>query len=50
MKKKQVIVVKKIEKTSPKKEIYISRKVQGLNTARDATMKESFVGNSSPQV
>jgi len=48
MKKKQVLVVKKIEKVSPKKEIYVSRKAQtSLGNAAD--VEETFVGNSSPQ-
>ncbi len=50
MKKKQVIVVKKIEKSSPKKEVYVSRKVQNTDSINYGELKESFVGNFAPQV
>lgn len=51
MKKKQVIVVKKIEKGSPKKEVYISRKVLNHDSIDNPNeWKESFVGNPAPQV
>jgi hypothetical protein len=51
MKKKQVIVVKKIDKLNPKKEILISRKVQNVDSIENNNdWKESFVGNPAPQV
>lgn len=48
MKKKQVIVVKKLDKMSPKKEIFVSKKVQNFDP-NDHEWKESFVGNPAPQ-
>jgi hypothetical protein len=51
MKKKQVIVVKKIDKLSPKREILISRKAQNADSIENNNeWKESFVGNPAPQV
>jgi hypothetical protein len=51
MKKKQVIVVKKIDKLSPKREILISRKAQNADFIENNNeWKESFVGNPAPQV
>jgi hypothetical protein len=51
MKKKQVIVVKKLDKMSPKKEVYISRKaVNSDSIENNNEWKESFVGNPAPQV
>lgn len=49
MKKKQIVVVKKIERPSPKKGFLVSRKVNGEN-GFDLDVEKSFVGNSSPQV
>jgi hypothetical protein len=50
MKKKQVIVVKKIDKLSPKKEVYISRRAVNSDSIENDEWKESFVGNPAPQV
>lgn len=47
-KKRQVIVVKKIEKVSPKKDIYITRKLKGDEEYEN--LETSKIGNSSPQV
>ena len=45
-KKRTVIVVKKFEKRSPKKEVFVSRK---LKDGDDKDLEESFLGNSSAQ-
>jgi hypothetical protein len=46
-KKRQVIVVKKIEKVNPKKDVFISRKIR---SEEDQNFENSMFGNSSPQV
>ena len=43
-KKRTVIVVKKLEKRSPKKEVFVSRKIKN-----GEQLEESFMGNSSSQ-
>jgi hypothetical protein len=49
MKKKQIVVVKKIEKPSPKKGLLVSRKVNS-DDGFGFDVEKSLVGNSSPQV